>query len=140
MARPVRMPMQALQQLSDWPIMRNRIRHGHDALKPKQAGLVARQHRPTVWLCAAGILHVVHALAVRLPHVDRAPRDRRALRVLERAQHEARLAVGVGVDQRAVGLGVRVMRVERPEHCALGAGRRLGMVDAVHQQRQPEHV
>jgi hypothetical protein len=90
------MPSQLLEQLSHGPVVRNRIRHGHDALEPKHAALVARHNGAPIGVGAAiGILHVVFAVGVCFPDVDLGARHGVAGRSFQRADDEQRRARGV---------------------------------------------
>lgn len=113
MARPIRVAPQLLKQLSDRPIMRNRIRHGHDRLEPKHALAITAQDRAAVGPLAVRMLHVVEALAVSLPDVDFHALHGFPVRVFYAADDEAGLPLAVVRDGAAVRLVGRLVRVER---------------------------
>jgi hypothetical protein len=131
MTRPVTVPLQLLQQLTNRPIIRDRVRNRYNRLEPENPLSVAVHHSPLVRLLAAFILHIVLAVAVGFPDVDFYPFDGLAFSVFDRADYEAGLAVGVVGDLGAVGLGDGVVGVEGAEDGAFGAGGGFGVVDAV---------
>lgn len=134
------MPLEPAQQLAHRPVVGDRIRHRDDGLEVEHAVAVGLEHGAAVGSGALRVLHVVEALGVRLPHVDGDVRDGAAPGVLDGAQDEQRLAVGVARDLPAGRQVVRLERVEGPEDRALGRAGRLGVVDAVDQQRQAQDV
>ena len=67
-------------------------------------------------------------------------RDRVAVRVLDGAEREHGLAFGVRGHAGAVGQDGRVVRVEGPQHGALGAPLGFGVVDAVDEEGEAEDV
>jgi len=135
------MPLQLRQQLAYRPVVRNRVGHGHDCVEPEHAPLVAMYHSAAVGLVASVVvLHIVLAVAVRLPDVDLDALHGLARRALDGAQHKQRLAIGVGGDGEAVLVGRRVVRVEGAEDGAFGAMGRLGVVDGVDEQREADYV
>lgn len=112
-ARPPAMPSQLRQQFTYRPVVRNRIRHGHDSMEPEHALLIAVYDRATICFASSiVVLYVVLAMAVRLPNVDLDAFNGRARRGFDRAEHQQRVAVGVGGDGEAVGVGGSVVRVE----------------------------
>ncbi len=78
--------------------------------------------------------------AIRLPDIDMHARDGVAVRVLDGADGEHGLALGVRRHAGAVGEDGRVVRVEGPQHGALSAPLGLGVVDAVDEQGEAEDV
>ena len=88
MARSVAMTLELRQQLPDRSIIRNRIRHRNDSLEEYDAVLVALDDRSAVRLAPVGVLDVVEALGVSLPHVDRDALDRAPLSVLHCANSQ----------------------------------------------------
>ena len=138
--RPPRMPAQGLQQRPDRPVVRDRICHGHDGLEPEDALGVAGHDAAAVGPGVVGVLHVVVARGVGLPDVDLAAGDGVAGRVFEGAEHEARLAGGVGGDGGAIGQVLGFVRVEGPQDGAFGAVGGFRVVDRVDQEREAQHV
>jgi hypothetical protein len=61
------------------------------------------------------------ACRVGFPDIDLATFDGVAGRVLERTEHETRLAGGIGGDGRATGHVLGFVGVERPEDGSFGA-------------------
>ena len=88
MRRPKRMPMQPLQQLPNRPIMRNRIWHGRNRMKPENPILPTPHHTPTIRRIPPGILHVVVPRGIRLPDIDLDVGDGVPVRVAQRAYYE----------------------------------------------------
>lgn len=133
-ARPVAMPLQQLEQLADWPIVRNRVWHRHDRLEPKEAFLVTVHHRSLIWLLPPLILHVVFALAVRLPDVYLDAGYRLAICAFHCADNETWLAIRIVCDLGTVGFRDRIVGVEWSKDSAFGASWRLWVIDAVYQE------
>lgn len=142
MRRPPAVPAEAVEQLADGPVVRDGVADGLDGLEPEDAVGVALHDAALAGalVVAVIVLHVVVSAGVRLPDVDLDALDRAALRVLDGAHAQHRLALGVLGHGAAVGHGRRVVRVERPQHRALGRRRRLRVVDAVDEQREAEDV
>lgn len=67
----VRMPLEPLQELTNWSIIWNRIRNRHNGFEVEGTLLVALQHGTTVWPRPLCILHVVETFRVGFPHVYR---------------------------------------------------------------------
>lgn len=120
--------------------MRDRIRHGLDGLEPEDAVLVAAHDAAAIRAITLRILHVVVAGRVGLPDIDLAVGNRTALSVLERADDEERLALGIMRHGRAGGHLLGLVGVEGAQDGAVGRAGRFGMIDRVDQERQTEHV
>ena len=120
MARSIRMPPQQLQQRAHRPIMRDRIRHWNNGLEPEVPVLITTHDRSTVRPVSIRVLHVVEALRVRLPDVDRGVGDRAAGRVFDGAEDEAGFAFRVVRDGAAVRGRLSFVRVEGAEDGAFG--------------------
>lgn len=115
------MPSQTLQQLPHGPIVRNRIRDGHNRTEPKDALLITLHDSASVRLVpAVVVLHVVFAVAVRFPHVDLDAGDGRAGGGFDGAEHEEGRAGWVGGDGGARREGGGVVGVEGTEDGAFG--------------------
>lgn len=140
MRRPPRMPAQLPEQLAHRPVVRDSITDGLEALEPKPPVLVAHHDAPLARALAPLVLHVVVPRAVRLPNVHLDAGHRSPPRVLNCAHGQHRLPRRVRRHGAAVRQHRRVVRVERPEHGALGAERRLGVVDVVDEEREAEDV
>lgn len=134
------MPAQLPEQLAHRPVVRDSITDGLEALEPKPPVLVAHHDAPLARALAPLVLHVVVPRAVRLPNVHLDAGHRPPPRVLDRAHGQHRLPRRVRRHGAAVRQHRRVMRVEGPEHGALGAERRLGVVDVVDEEREAEDV
>lgn len=134
------MPLQQLQQLAHGPIMRDRIRHRHYCLEPKQPLLITLHDSPLIWPFSSGVLHIVEAFAVRLPDVDLDALDWLAVCVFDGTEDEAGLAVGIVGDCGAVGLGEGFMGVEGAENGAFCAGGWFGVVDAIDEEGEADDV
>lgn len=135
------MPAQPAQQLPHRPVIRNRIRHGHDGVEPEHALCIAVYDGATVGLAApVVVLHVVLAVAVSLPDIHLNAGHGVAGGGLDGAQDEQRVAVGVGGDGEAVGVGGGVVGVEGAEDSALCGVRGLGMVDGVDEEGEADYV
>jgi hypothetical protein len=135
-------PPQAVEQLADGAVVRDGVADGLDGLEPKDA-LVVALHDAALRgpaLVAPLVLHVIVPAAVRLPNVDLDAPDGPAVRVADHAYAQHGLALGVRRHGAAVGHGGGVVRVEGTQHRALGRRRRLGVVDAVDEQREAEDV
>lgn len=140
MTRAIRVPSQPAQELPDRSIVRDGIRNGHNGPEADHAILVAHHHATPVGSLPVGILHVVEALGVRLPHVHGHPGQRPPPGVLDGAHDQQRLPVLVGGNGSPGLDAVRILGVEGPEDGALGGPGKLGVVDGVDEQRQPQHV
>lgn len=138
--RPPRMSFQELEQLSYWPIMRNRIADRHDRVEPESAFLIARHDTAPIGAIVLRILYIVVPAAVRLPDVDFDALDRRPGRVFDGAEHKAGLAFGVRRDVAAGGDDLGFVAVEWPEDGTFGAGGGLRVVDCVNEEREAEDV
>lgn len=114
------MPMQLLQKLTHRPIVRDRIRHGRDRIKPEDAVLVAAHDAAPVGPVAAGILHVVVARRVGLPDIDLDALNGLAVCVLDGADDKERLALGIVRHQAALGDLFGFVSVEGAEDGAFG--------------------
>lgn len=136
------MPPQAIEQLADGAVVRDGIADGLNGLEPKDA-LVVALHDAALRgpaLIAPLVLHVIVPAAVRLPNVNLDAPDGLAVRVADHAYAQHGLALGVRRHGAAIGHGGGVVRVEGTQHRALGRRRRLGVVDAVDEQREAEDV
>ena len=131
MRRPPRMSLQLQQQLAHWSIMRNRIRHWHNRLKPENAVLVTAHDASTIWAVVVSVLDVVVACGVGLPDVDLAPFDRLAGRIREGADDETGFAFGVGRDGGAIWKVLGFVSVEWTQNGAFSAIAWLWMVNRV---------
>lgn len=131
---------QTLQQLADGPVVGDGVGHGLDALEPDAAVLVGDHDAALRRPFAGRVLHVIMTFAVRLPDVDLDAGHGLACLVHDAAQRQHGLAVGVARHGRAVAQRGGVVRVERPQHGALGRAGGLGVVDAVDEQRQAQDV
>jgi hypothetical protein len=135
------MPSQLHKQLAHRTIVRNRIRHGHDPLEPKQTLCVARHNRTPIRIIPPiRILHVVFTMAVCFPDINLCARYRRARRSFERAHDKERGAGGVGGDGGACGESGRIVGVERAEDGAFGGSRGFGVVNRVHEEGEADNV
>src|SRR3954452_746621 len=101
MRRPPWMPTQYFQQGTHRPIIRNRIGHRHNCLEPEISLRIAVHNTASIWPLLVGMLHVIVACRISFPDVDLAAFDGLAGRVLERVEHEPRLASRVSGDGRA---------------------------------------
>ena len=129
--RPVAMPLQHFQQLADRTIIRDRVRHWHDRLEPKDSFIITMHHSSLVRLLATFVLHIVLSIAVRFPNVDLHSFYWLPFCVLHGANHETRLTFGVVCDLGTIGFGYGIVCVEGPEDGAFGARGRFRVVDAV---------
>lgn len=129
MTRPKRMAMQLLQQLPDRPIMRNRVRHRRNRLKPKHARVITAHDTAAIGAVPIRILHVIVARGVRLPDIDLHVGDGVAVGIFERADDEERLAFGVVGHAVTVGHHFGFVRVEGAEDCTFGRAGGFGVVD-----------
>jgi hypothetical protein len=120
MTWPVAMPLQHFQQLPNWPIIRNRIRHWHDCFEPEHSFLIAMHHSSLIRLLAAFVLHIVLSITVRFPDVDFHSFYWLSFCVFDGADDETWLALGVVCDLGAVGFGDGVVGVEWSEDSAFG--------------------
>ncbi len=90
--------------------------------------------------CTVGLLHVVEALVVGLPHVDGGAGQRGAVDRDDPAGDHARRAGAHQVDVVAERADRRLHHVERAEHRRLGRDAELPVGDRLDQHRQPEDV
>ena len=139
-AGSVRVPVDLLEHLSDGTIVRDGVRHRPDGLEPKVTVLIRPHDATAVGVRAVRVLGIVVSGLVGLPHVNRRANDRLAGGVLERAAHEAHLALSIGADAVAGGELVGIVRVEGAENGALGRTRGLGVVDVLDEGREAEGV
>lgn len=140
MRRPPAVPPQPLQKLADRPVVGDRVADRLDASEP-EAALVVRDHDAALaGAVLVAVLHVVVAARVRLPNVHLDAGQRVPIAVLDGADGQHRLALGVRRHALPVGQRRGVVRVEGTQDRTLGAARRRRVVDVVDQQRQPEHV
>lgn len=124
------MPPQLPQHNTYRPVVRDAIRHRDDGLEPEHAILIAPHDAPAVGVVAAValVLHVVRALAIRLPDVHFDILQRRPVGRFHGAEAEQRLAVWVGGYGGSGGFGLRVVRVVGAEDGAFGGGWGFGVV------------
>jgi len=120
--------------------MWNRIRHWHNRLEPEHALLVAVHHRSLIRTLATWVLHIVEAFAVRLPDIDLHALYGFAGGVLDVAEDEAGLAIGVVGYYGAVGRYLGFVGVEGAENCAFCAVGWFGVVDAVDEEGEAQNV
>jgi hypothetical protein len=140
MARPIRMSLQRPEQLPHGPIMRNRIRHGHNSPEPKIAVRVAHQDPAAIGPRPVGVLHVVEALRVRLPDVDACALDGAAGQVAHGTQHETGLALRVLRQRAALREFVRFVCVKGAEDGGVRGAGRGWVVDGVDEEGDAEDV
>jgi hypothetical protein len=132
---------QLSQQLAYRPVMWNGIWYRHDGMEPKHAFLIAVYHGPAICLTpSVVVLHIVLAVAVRLPDIDLNPLNRLARRRLDGAEHEKRLSVGVGRDGEAVLISGGIVGMEGAKDGALSRVRGLGVVDGVDEEGKADYV
>lgn len=79
-------------------------------------------------------------MAVRLPDINLHISDRLPIGILDRADDEARLSIGIMSNNGTIRLIFSFVRVERTENGAFGAGGRLGVIYAVYEEREAEDV
>lgn len=120
--------------------MRNRIRHRHNSLEPKDTLFITLHYRSPIRLRSLRILHVVEALGVSLPDIDFHAADSFAACVFDGAEHETGFSVWVMRDCASVGLVLGVGGVERAKDCAFGALGGFGVVDTVDEEGEAYHV
>ncbi len=141
MRRAIGVSSQLTEQLSDRPIMRNRIVFWLDRAKP----IVS------VWPCAkqatqvevrldALLLNVIEALVIGLPDIERCARDRPAFDVADVTVNHHILPLLVEADIGSHRQLRRAGDVEGPQHRTLGRSGRLAVVDCVDQHRHAEHI
>jgi len=128
------MPFQQLQQLPDWPIMRNRVWHRHNRLEPKHTLFIAVHHASSIGALAIAVLYVIMAGAVCLPDIDLDPFDRVSLNVFNGTDNETWLAFGIMGNQLAVRDCLCFMRVEGSEDRTFSGSRRFGVVNCVDEE------
>lgn len=134
------MPLEVLQQFSDGPVVRDRIRNGYDSPEPEVPVIVACQYGPTVRRVAARVLHVVEALRIGLPDVDLGAGHGLPGLVPDGAEDQTLVAVGVAGYGIAIVDVVGVVRVEGPEDCSVRRILWLRVVDRVDEERHAEYV
>lgn len=140
MARPIRMPVQLLQQLAHRPIMRNRIGHRFYCLEPEVSLRISAHHAPSIGPFAISVLHVVVARRVCFPDINLDVFNGPALCIAHRACNEKRFAGGILGDAFSLIQRRCFVRVKGAQDCAFGGVCWFGMVDRVHEQRETEHV
>ena len=140
MTGPVGMSLERLQQLANWPIMRNRVRNWHNRLEPENTLFVALHNRTTLGRCTVLVLHVVKALAVGLPDINLGALNWLAIRVFDIAENQTWRSLRVVRDGAAVVLKLGIMGVEGAQDRALCAGWRLGVVDAVNEEGEANYI
>lgn len=140
MRRPVRMPVELLQQPPHGAVVRDRVRNRLDGLEPEESFLVTVHDAAAVGTFTVRVLHVVVARRVRLPDVNLHALDGLAVGVLERAQDEERLSLGIVGHHVACGHLLRFMGVEGAQDGALRGALGLGVVDGVDEEGEAEDV
>jgi hypothetical protein len=132
---------QLSQQLAHRPVMWNGIWYRHDGMEPENAVFVAMYDGPAICLTpSVVVLHIVLAVAVRLPDIDLDALDRLARRRLDGTEHEKRLSIRVGRDREAVLISGGIVGMERAKDGALSRVRGLGMVDGVDEKGEADYV
>lgn len=139
MRRPVRLPIQQVQQHAHRPIIGHRVIHRPDAIDEEPPILVRVELPATVRPVPLGVLHVVLAVPVRLPDVEQRARDRLPAQVADRATDEHGLARVRGRDGVAVLEEVGLV-VEGPQDGGLGGSGGLARVDGVDEGGDAEDV
>jgi hypothetical protein len=121
--------------------MWNGIWYRYDGMEPEHAHFVAMYHSPAICLTPSVIiLHIVLAVAVRLPDIDLDAFNRLTRRRLDGTEHEKRLAVGVGRDREAILISGSIVCMERAKDGALSRMRGLRMVDGVDEEGKADYV
>ena len=115
MRRPPRMSLQQLQQLSNRPIVGNRVRYRHNCLEPKHALLVAIHHTSPIGPLSIAVLDVIMPCTIRLPNVNLHALNWVPAHVFYGAENETRLPFGVVRHQVPVGYGFCFVGVEGAE-------------------------
>lgn len=129
------------QQLAHRPVMWDGIWYRHDGMEPEHAFLITVYHSPAICLTpSVVVLHIVLAVAVRLPDIDLDPLNRLARGRLDGTEHEKRLSVGVGGDREAVLISGGIVGMEGTKDRALSRVRGLGMVDGVDEEGEADYV
>ena len=139
--RAERMAAGAIDPLAHRSVGRDRIELRQDALEPVFAiaiGAQAAAGEQRVVL--VGVLHVVDAVTVGLPHIKHRIRDRLAVRRAHGAADEGRFA---GRPHRQVIAILEIgglVGMKRAEHRGFGAACRLLVVQRHHQHRQAQRI
>lgn len=89
------MSVKLLQELSDRPIVRDRVRYRLDSFEPKMSIFIAFHNTSSIGRGFIGILDIVVAGRVGLPYVDLDALNRVAFRVLNGARDYAWLAIWI---------------------------------------------
>lgn len=124
------MSPQLLQQFPHWPIIRNRIRHGHDPFEPKHALVIALNHCPAICFIAASlVLHVIFAMRISFPDIDFHAGYGLSRRRFDGAEDEEGLAIGIGGYVGSRGGGGCVVGVKGAKDCAFSTRGGFGVID-----------
>src|SRR5581483_2904427 len=129
-----------LEQLSDRPVRGDRIGLRQHRPEPEAALPVRAQLPAPARLLEVGVLDVVEAVLVRLPHVDSRARNRAPVGGEHASAHEAWASGRATADVVAVLELRRALYEEGAEHRGLRGLRRLAVVDPDHEHGDAEHV
>lgn len=140
MAGSIAMAIQTFQELSNRPIVGNRIGHWNNGIKVYDAILVTCDNRATVRLFSVGILYIVETFGIGFPNVNGDARDRSPTCIFNGANSKKRLAVRIIGDLVAVSHIVRIGCVEGTQNGALGRGLELRVVDGIDKEGKAEDI
>src|SRR5487761_813850 len=139
--RAERVPARRQEQLANRAVGRDRVVAWHDRAERELAVLIGREQSAAVRAgLHGGLLYVIEALFVGLPHVEGGAGQRGAAHRDDPAGDHARRSGAHQVDVVAKRADWRLHHVERAEHRRLGRDAELPVRDGLDQHRQPENV
>ena len=136
---PHRTPARGGEQVTHGPVIRDRI--GGRAHRPEPVSAVRGAAQPAASSGpAVGVLNVVEAVLVGLPHLDTGPGHRLTAGAADGAGRVAGTAAGIAGDVAAQRDLRRARHEERADHGGLGGSRRRRGIDGHGHHGEPEHV
>lgn len=138
--RPPRMSLQQLQELSHWPIMRNRVRHRNNSLEPKHTILVTPHHTSAIWSIPHRMLYVIMSCTICLPDIDLHAFNRVPLHVFDGAEYETGIALRIVRHVVSMLHILRFMSVEWTEDRSFCARRWFGVVNCIDEEGKAKNI
>ena len=140
MRRPPWVAPEELEQLPDWPVVRDWVADGRDSVEPEPALVVGHEYCAPVRSVALRVLDVVVAGRVGLPDIHLDAGDGPALRVSYGAGDHARLSLGVLRNRASRVDDFGLVGMKGSEDRVLDTTRRLRGIDGVHEEGEAQDV
>jgi len=141
MCRAIGMPAEAFQQLPDRSVIGNGIVEWLCTAKPIAAIGTGREDTPQVEVgLDALLLHIVEAVVIGLPDIDRHALDWIAIGVGDAAMHKHRLALAIQRNVRAHLAWWRIGHVEGAEDGRFRSAFRFAVIDGIDEHRHAEDI